>query len=110
MMLYATFFAFDFTSDLNPIAGLNNFCFCKFWNGCSGAGRNWSLAFYGYRSISLYGVAYENGVIFAFVAHASMTVMIIVIGIISMISLSFINRRNDISEVDLNQESTIKVE
>jgi hypothetical protein len=47
-------------------------------------------------ALTLYGVAYENSVIFAFVAHTSMTVMIIVIGLISMLVLPFVNRRNDV--------------
>lgn len=44
--------------------------------------------------LALYGVAKENGIIFAFVAHTSMTMMLIIIGIISLIILPFINRRN----------------
>jgi glycosyltransferase 2 family protein len=44
-------------------------------------------------SLALYGMHLENGVIFAFVAHASMTIMIIVLGIISLLVLPFINRR-----------------
>jgi hypothetical protein len=47
-------------------------------------------------ALSLYGVANENGIIFAFVAHGSMTGMIILIGIISMLILPFINGRKDI--------------
>jgi ABC-type Mn2+/Zn2+ transport system permease subunit len=43
-------------------------------------------------------VAYENGVIVAFVAHTSMTVMIIAIGLISMLILPFMNRRDDVEE------------
>jgi hypothetical protein len=110
MMLYTTFFAFDFTSGLNPIQGLTTFVFASFGMVAPVQGGIGAWHFMAIEALSLYGVDYENGVIFAFVAHTSMTVMIIVLGIISMISLSFINRRNDISEVDLNQESTIKVE
>jgi hypothetical protein len=49
-------------------------------------------------ALTLYGVAYENGVIFAFVAHTSMTVMIILVGLISMLVLPFINRRDDVAD------------
>jgi glycosyltransferase 2 family protein len=45
-------------------------------------------------ALALYGIAKANGVIFAFVAHGSMTVMIIVLGIISLLVLPFINRNN----------------
>jgi uncharacterized protein (TIRG00374 family) len=86
LMLYAIFFAFDFTSHLNPAPVQG------------GIGAWHFMAIEGLR---LYGVAYENGVIFAFVAHTSMTVMIIVMGLISMLALPFINRRDDVAEDEL---------
>lgn len=110
MMLYVTFFAFDFTSDLNPIQGLTTFVFASFGMVAPVQGGIGAWHFMAIEALSLYGVESENGVIFAFVAHTAMTVMIIVLGVISMISLSFINRRNDISKEEPKQESTIKVE
>jgi uncharacterized protein (TIRG00374 family) len=96
LMLYAIFFAFDFTSHLNPIAGLTTFVFASFGMVAPVQGGIGAWHFMAIEALSLYGVAYENGVIFAFVAHTSMTVMIILIGIISMLVLPFINRRDDI--------------
>ncbi len=98
MMLYVTFFAFDFTSHLNPISGLTTFVFASFGMVAPVQGGIGAWHFMAIEALSLYGVQYENGVIFAFVAHTSMTLMIIVLGIISMIALSFINRREDVSE------------
>ena len=108
MMLYVTFFAFEFTSDLNPIAGLTTFVFASFGMVAPVQGGIGAWHFMAIEALSLYGVAYGNGVIFAFVAHTSMTVMIIVLGVISMLSLSFINRRDDIAEVAPGQETTIE--
>jgi uncharacterized protein (TIRG00374 family) len=96
LMLYAIFFAFDFTSHLNPIAGLTTFVFASFGMVAPVQGGIGAWHFMAIEALALYGVAYENGVIFAFVAHTSMTVMIILIGITSMLILPFINRRDDI--------------
>ncbi len=98
LMLYVIFFAFDFTSGLNPIAALTTFVFASFGMAAPVQGGIGAWHFMAIEALTLYGVAYENGVIFAFVAHTSMTVMIIAVGIISMLVLPFINRRNDITE------------
>ncbi|HSH20108.1 MAG TPA: lysylphosphatidylglycerol synthase transmembrane domain-containing protein, partial [Draconibacterium sp.] len=107
LMLYAIFFAFDFTSNLNPIAGLTTFVFASFGMVAPVQGGMGAWHFMAIEALSLYGVVYENGVIFAFVAHSSMTVMIIFIGLISMLVLPFINRREDISEDKIYQKTTI---
>ena len=99
LMLYTIFFAFEFTSGLNPVAGLTTFVFASFGMVAPVQGGIGAWHFMAIEGLRLYGVAYENGVIFAFVAHASMTVMIIAIGLISMLILPFINRRDDVEEV-----------
>jgi hypothetical protein len=42
-------------------------------------------------ALALYGVAKQNGLIFAFVAHTSMTLMMIILGSLSLIILPFVN-------------------
>lgn len=96
LMLYSIFFAFDFTSALNPIAGLTTFVFASFGMVAPVQGGIGAWHFMAIEGLTLYGVAYENSVIFAFVAHTSMTVMIIIVGLISMLVLPFINQRNDV--------------
>jgi uncharacterized protein (TIRG00374 family) len=103
LMLYSIFFAFDFTRDLNPIAGLTTFVFASFGMVAPVQGGIGAWHFMAIEGLRLYGVAFENGVIFAFVAHTSMTVMIIAVGLISMLILPFINRRDDV-EVDKKLE------
>ncbi len=100
LMLYSVFFAFDFTSHLNPIAGLTTFVLASFGMVAPVQGGIGAWHFMATEALLLYGVPYENGVIFAFVAHGSMTLMIIVIGIISLLVLPFINRRKDVATVD----------
>lgn len=98
LMFYVIFFSFDFTSDLNPIAGLTTFVMASFGMVAPVQGGIGAWHFMAKEGLALYGVANENGIIFAFVAHSSMTGMIIIIGIISMLALPFINKRNDIVE------------
>lgn len=104
LMLYAIFFAFDFTRDLNPIAGLTTFVFASFGMVAPVQGGIGAWHFMAIEALFLYGVAYENGVIFAFVAHASSTVMIILVGLISMMILPFINRRDDIDDESIDSK------
>jgi hypothetical protein len=107
-MLYAVFFAFDFTRDLNPIAGLTTFVFASFGMVAPVQGGIGAWHFMAIEALSLYGVAYENGVIFAFVAHSTSTIMIILVGLISMMILPFINRREDIDKSQTQQNETIQ--
>jgi uncharacterized protein (TIRG00374 family) len=97
-MLYVIFFSFDFTSQLSPIAGLTTFVLASFGMVAPVQGGIGAWHFMAKEALSLYGVANENGIIFAFVAHTSMTVMIIIIGIIALLILPFINKRKDIEE------------
>jgi hypothetical protein len=98
LMLYVVFFSFDFTRELNPIAGLTTFVLASFGMVAPVQGGIGAWHFMAIEALSLYGVAHENGIIFAFVAHSATTTMIIVIGIISLLVLPFINRRKDIPE------------
>lgn len=96
VMLYAIFFAFDFTSELSPIVGLTTFVLASFGMVAPVQGGIGAWHFMAKEALSLYGIPNENGIIFAFVAHSSMTGMIIIIGIISILILPFINGRNDV--------------
>lgn len=98
LMLYAIFFAFDFTRDLNPIAGLTTFVLASFGMVAPVQGGFGAYHFMATEALNLYGVEKVNGEIFALVAHESTTFMIIIIGIISLLILPFINRRNDVAE------------
>ena len=98
LMLYANFFAFGFTENLGPIAALTTFVMASFGMVAPVQGGIGAWHFMAIEALTLYGVANENGVIFAFVAHAAMTLMLIVLGIVSLTVLPFINRRNDIPD------------
>lgn len=98
LMLYVVFFAFDFTSQLGPIAGLTTFVLASFGMVAPVQGGIGAWHFMAIEALALYGITKTDGVIFAFAAHGSMTAMIIVIGIISVLILPFINRRKDMPD------------
>lgn len=104
LMLYVVFFAFDFTSNLGPLAGLTTFVLASFGMVAPVQGGIGAWHFMAKEALSLYGIANENGIIFAFVAHTSMTGMIILIGIISLLVLPFINGRKTTSEAMVAKE------
>lgn len=97
LMLYAVFFAFDFTSGLSPIAALTTFVLASFGMVAPVQGGIGAWHFMAIEGLALYGVVYENAVIFAFVAHASMTLMMIIMGLLSLLVLPFVNQRNSVS-------------
>lgn len=96
LMLYVVFFSFGFTIDLTPIAGLTTFVLASFGMVAPVQGGIGAYHFMVKEALSLYGVANEDGIIFALVVHTTMNVMIIIVGIISVLILPFINRRRDI--------------
>jgi uncharacterized protein (TIRG00374 family) len=99
VMLYVVFFAFDFTRSLSPIAGLTTFVLASFGMVAPVQGGIGPWHFMAKEALALYGVANQDGIIFALVAHGSMTGMVILIGIISIFVLPFINRRKDIKKM-----------
>jgi uncharacterized protein (TIRG00374 family) len=95
LMLYVVFFAFDFTKDLNPIAGLTTFVMASFGMVAPAPGGLGPWHFMAIEALSLYNVERLNGETFALLAHTSMTGMIIIIGIISVTVLPFINSKKE---------------
>lgn len=95
LMLYVSFFAFDFTKDLSMLAGLTTFVMGSFGMVAPVQGGIGAWHFMTRESLALYGIPYENGIIFAFVAHTIMTLLVIVLGLISVMALPFFNNKNN---------------
>ncbi len=94
MMMYVAFFAFDFTAHLSPFAGLTTFVMGSFGMLAPVQGGLGTWHFMVKESLSLYGVPNEQGIIFAFVAHTTMNLMVILLGLVSLMALPFLNRKN----------------
>ncbi|MDD4193316.1 MAG: lysylphosphatidylglycerol synthase transmembrane domain-containing protein [Mangrovibacterium sp.] len=95
LMLYLAFFSFDFTARLSPLAGLTTFVLSSYGMVAPVQGGIGAWHFMVIQCLFVYGVAKPDGVIFAFLSHSSMTGLYIVAGLISLLILPFLNRRND---------------
>lgn len=104
LMLYVAFFAFDFTSELSPMAGLTAFVFGSFGMVAPVQGGIGAWHFMVKEALALYGIPNEDGIIFALLAHGIMTLMIIVMGIFSLMMLPFVNRRNSAQKAQTEEQ------
>jgi uncharacterized membrane protein YbhN (UPF0104 family) len=95
LMLYVAFFSFDFTSHLSFLAGLTTFVLGSYGMAAPVQGGIGAWHFMVIQSLFVYGIAKPDGVVFAFLAHSTMTAMYIFVGLISLLILPFINRRTD---------------
>ncbi|HKJ42447.1 MAG TPA: lysylphosphatidylglycerol synthase transmembrane domain-containing protein [Sunxiuqinia sp.] len=95
LMMYVVFFSFDFTSHLSPIAGLTTFVLGSYGMVAPVQGGIGAWHFMVTQSLMVYGVTKANAMVYALLAHTSMTVMMIVVGLISLLILPFINRRTN---------------
>ena len=95
LMLYVVFLSFEFTSHLTVIAGLTVFVLSSFGMAAPVQGGIGAWHFMVMQALLVYGVAKTDGVIFAFLAHGTMTAMQILLGVISLLILPFINRRTN---------------
>lgn len=104
LMLYVAFFAFDFTSNLSPMAGLTTFVFGSFGMVAPVQGGIGAWHFMVKEALMLYGIPNEDGIVFALLAHGIMTLMIIVMGIFSLLMLSFVKRRNSAQKAQTGEQ------
>ena len=95
LMLYVVFFAFDFTSHLTLIAGLTTFVLGSYGMVAPVQGGIGAWHFMVVQALMVYGIDKADGMVFALLAHTSMTAMMIVVGLISLLALPFINRRTN---------------
>jgi uncharacterized protein (TIRG00374 family) len=93
LMTYCVFFSFGFTSHLSPLAGLTVFVLGSFGMVAPVQGGIGAWHFMVIEGLALYGIAKDNATVYALVAHGSMTLLVIVLGLISMLVLPFVNER-----------------
>ncbi|WP_372775836.1 lysylphosphatidylglycerol synthase transmembrane domain-containing protein [Mangrovibacterium sp.] len=93
LMTYVVFFSFEFTTHLSAIAALTTFVLGSFGMVAPVQGGIGAWHFMVIQSLIVYGISKADGVVFAFLAHSSMTGMLILMGLISLSILPFINRR-----------------
>jgi uncharacterized protein (TIRG00374 family) len=94
LMTYCVFFSFGFTSHLAPLAGLTVFVLGSFGMVAPVQGGIGAWHFMLIQGLALYGVAKDDATIDALVAHGSSTIMLILVGLLSLFILPFVNERN----------------
>lgn len=97
---YLAFFAFEFTGEIGPLAGLLIFCagsFAVLVPTPNGAGP-WHFAVK--TMLVLYGVAEQPAILFAFVVHTIQTALVVLLGAVGWVDLAFIPKREAAVEAD----------
>lgn len=92
LMLWVVFYSFDFTSNLGPIEGLTTFIMATFGMVAPVQGGIGAWHFMVEKTLGVYGVASANGKLFALLAHSSMNIMVVILGVICLILIPIINR------------------
>ncbi len=99
LMIYVCFFAFDFTSGLNPLIGLTVFVMASLGMVVPVPGGIGAWHFMTFETLAIYGIPVNpQGAAFAFAVHESMTLMLIVVGAIALILLPIINKHHPVKE------------
>lgn len=93
LMFYCVFFSFGFTSHLMPLAGLTVFVLGSFGMVAPVQGGIGAWHFMVIEGLALYGIDKADGKVFALLAHGSTTIMLVVLGLISLLVLPFVNER-----------------
>jgi len=93
IMIYIVFWSFDFTKHLSLLTGLTVFVMSAFGMVAPSPGGIGTWHFMVIESLFVYGVSKANGYAFAIATHGSMTVMMIVIGVVSIILLPIVNKK-----------------
>lgn len=93
MMIYIVFKSFGFTENLNLLSGLTVFVMSAFGMVAPSPGGIGTWHFMVIQTLMIYGVSKTDAGAFAFASHESMTLMMIIVGILSIILLPVINRK-----------------
>jgi len=104
MMIYVDFKAFDATSHLNLAAGLTVFVIASFGMVAPSPGGIGTWHFMAIEALKIFGIkADPYGNAFAIAAHESQTLMLITVGLISLLALSFVRQKTN-SKIHDNEQ------
>lgn len=104
LMMYVVFFAYEPTSHMQLLPGLAAFVAGSFGMIAPVSGGIGAWHFMVIQTLLVFGISEEHGKIFALVAHSTMTIFLIVIGLIAVIVLPIYNRNKTIPEHPAEQE------
>lgn len=88
LMNYICFFSLEATSALTPTVGLVVFIFGSFAMLAPVQGGIGAWHYMTITALSIYGISESDGMLFAFIVHSSMNLMLLVVGALSFIIIS----------------------
>ncbi len=100
MMIYIVFKSFGFTENLSVLSGLTVFVMSAFGMVAPSPGGIGTWHFMVIQTLMIYGVNKADAGAFAFASHESMTLMMIIVGVLSLILLPVVNKMNKKSKPD----------
>jgi uncharacterized protein (TIRG00374 family) len=92
LMLYMIFFSLDFTKNLGGLAALTTFVMASFGMIAPTQGGMGAWHIMAALSLKLFGVELSDGKFFAFLAHESTNLLIVIVGAVCFVLLPFINK------------------
>ena len=92
IMIYIIFWSFEFTSHLTLLTGLTVFVMSAFGMVAPSPGGMGTWHFMVIQTLIIYGVKESDAYAFAITAHTSMTLLMIILGVLSIILLPVFNR------------------
>ena len=96
LMIYVTFWSFEFTKHLSLIAGLTVFVMASFGMVAPSPGGIGTWHIMAIETLVIYGVnRYPDANAFAFAAHGAMTLFLITAGVISLALLPVVNNKHE---------------
>ena len=96
LMIYVTFWSFEFTEHLTAMAGLTVFVMASFGMVAPSPGGIGTWHFMAIETLIIYGVQkVPDANAFAFAAHGAMTLFLLVVGVISLVMLPIINNKTN---------------
>lgn len=93
MMIYIVFKSFGFTEHLGVLSGLTVFVMSAFGMVAPSPGGIGTWHFMVIQTLMVYGVSKTDAGAFAFASHESMTLMMIIVGVLSIIFLPVVNKK-----------------
>jgi glycosyltransferase 2 family protein len=94
IMIYVTFWSFEFTSHLSLLTGLTIFVMASFGMVAPSPGGIGTWHFMVIETLVIYGVERTpDANAFAFAAHGTMTLMLVIVGLVSLALIPVVNKK-----------------
>jgi uncharacterized protein (TIRG00374 family) len=95
LMIYFAFYIFDFTEHLTLLTGLTVFVMSSFGMVAPSPGGMGTWHFMAIQTLIIYGVSETDAYAFAITSHTTFTILMIILGVLSIILLPIVNKEKN---------------